>query len=61
MVNVTMTREELHAMLEREAARYGYTVNEVRDMATAGELEEPELRDLWLIWGDGPLANKRQA
>ncbi|WP_144268081.1 hypothetical protein [Demequina sp. NBRC 110055] len=55
MVNITATRNEIQDMLTVQADRYGYSLEEVRAMARAGTLDEPELRDLWLIWGDVPL------
>ena len=60
MVNVTTTREDINAKLSDEAKKYGYTYEELRDMATTGALEEPELRDLWIIWGDAPLSYVRE-
>lgn len=60
VVNITTTRKDIDAMLADEAAKYGYTLDELRDMATSGVLEEPELRDLWIIWGDSPLSYSRQ-
>ncbi|WP_144018473.1 hypothetical protein [Demequina sp. NBRC 110051] len=56
MVNITATRNEIQDMLTAQAKRYGYSLDEVRAMARSGTLTEPELRDLWLIWGDVPLA-----
>jgi len=56
MVNITMTRDEVTALLTEEAGSFGYTLDEVRELARSGRLDEPELRDLWLIWGDTPLS-----
>lgn len=61
MVHVTMTREDVDAMLTVEAAKYGYTLSELRELAANGALEEPELRDLWIIWGDFPLGRVQSA
>lgn len=60
MVHITMTRDEVDAMLSREAERYGYTYEELRVLALSGELVEAELRDLWIIWGDAPLGHERR-
>lgn len=59
MVHITTTRKEVDAMLADEAARYGYTYDELRELALSGELVEAELRDLWIIWGDAPLGDDR--
>jgi hypothetical protein len=45
-------RSEVVAMLERRAAAHGMTLDELVAQGRAGTLDPPELRDLWLIWGD---------
>jgi hypothetical protein len=59
MTKISMTQGDVDKMLEEHAARFNYTLEEVRRMAEAGELMEPELRDLWIIWGDTPLQLSR--
>jgi hypothetical protein len=56
MTTIKVTRDEVNSMLMQRAAAYGYTLDDLRAMAQSGTLEEPELRDLWLIWGDTPLS-----
>jgi len=55
MTRITITREQVDEMLAQSAKQYGYTLEELRSMARDGSLSEPELRDLWIIWGDEPL------
>ena len=57
MTRITITREQVDAMLTESAERYGYTLEDLRRMARDGSLSEPELRDLWIIWGDEPLSS----
>lgn len=38
-------------MLARAAARYGLDLDRLQALGRSDELVEPELRDLWLIWG----------
>lgn len=56
MTRITVTREQIDQMLAERASDYGYSLQELKDMASDGTLTEPELRDLWIIWGDKPLA-----
>lgn len=58
MTTQTMTRTEVDRMLESRAAEYGYSFRDLREMARDGSLAEPELRDLWIIWGDEPLRSE---
>jgi len=55
MTRVTVTREQVDEMLTESAAKYGYALEQLREMARNGTLSESELRDLWIIWGDVPL------
>ena len=55
MTRVTVTREQVDEMLAEVAGKYGYSLDELREMARKGTLSEPELRDVWIIWGDAPL------
>jgi hypothetical protein len=56
MTTVKISQSTIDEMLATAAESYGYTFDELRDMAVTGTLNEPELRDLWLIWADEPLA-----
>lgn len=47
----TLSPDEVEAMLEAVAQRHGMTLDELRDLGSRDELVDPELRDLWLIWG----------
>lgn len=49
---IRVAPEVIEAMLERAAAGYGYTLAEVDAMWADNSLDEPRLRDLWLIWRD---------
>ncbi len=39
-------------MLTRAAASHGLSLRRFYELGTADELDEPSLRDLWLIRGD---------
>lgn len=45
-------RQQIVDMLRREAASVGLDFARFFDLGRAGELDNPNLRDLWLIWGD---------
>jgi hypothetical protein len=47
-----IARSEVVAMLRRRAAAHGMTLDELVAQGRAGTLDPPELRDLWLIWGE---------
>jgi hypothetical protein len=47
----TVQPDEVRTMLTEAAERFGLDFERYRDLARSGELVEPELRDLWLIWG----------
>jgi hypothetical protein len=55
MTKIAVTREQIDEMLAEKAREYGYSLAELQAMANGGSLNEPELRDLWIIWGDKPL------
>lgn len=42
---------EIALMLYEAAQKHGYTLVEADEMWKGGELAEPDLRDLWLIYG----------
>jgi hypothetical protein len=48
----TVERREIQAMLERAAADAGLNWDRFVDLGRHDRLDDPELRDLWLIWGD---------
>lgn len=47
----TVQVDDVTAMLTAAAQRYGLTFEEFCTLGADDGLEEPELRDLWLIWG----------
>jgi hypothetical protein len=51
----TVTQEQVDELLTRAAARHGLTLGQLREQGRRDELADPELRDIWLIWGDGPV------
>lgn len=44
-------RDEIIEMIRRAAAADGLSLREFHDAGQANELENADLRDLWLIWG----------
>ena len=49
---ITVSREEIIGMLERAAGEVGLGLRSFYELGKADELDDPSLRDLWLIWGD---------
>ena len=49
---ITVTREEIIGMLERAANEVGLGLRGFYELGKEDRLDEPLLRDLWLIWGD---------
>ena len=45
-------REEIVAMLKDAADAAGISLRRFHDLGEADALDNPVLRDLWLIWGD---------
>lgn len=45
-------RNEIVEMLRRAAASVGLEFERFYELGKADELDNPRLRDLWLIWGD---------
>ncbi len=48
----TVPREQIVAMLERAANDVGLDLRRFYELGKADRLDEPTLRDMWLIWGD---------
>jgi hypothetical protein len=51
-VTITVAREEVIGMLERAANEVGLELRRFYELGVEGRLDDPLLRDLWLIWGD---------
>ena len=51
-MTITVPREEVVRMLERAANEVGLELAVFYDLGKADLLDDPSLRDLWLIWGD---------
>lgn len=51
-MNITVPREEIVSMLERAANDAGLGLRRFYELGRADRLDDPSLRDLWLIWGD---------
>ncbi len=47
-----LDRDGVLIMLTGAAKSYGLTLRDLYELGTSDKLDEPELRDLWLIWGD---------
>ena len=52
MTTITVPREEVVRMLERAANDVGLGLRGFYELGKADRLDDPSLRDLWLIWGD---------
>jgi len=51
-VTITVSREEVVRMLERAANDVGLVLRDFYEFGKTDRLDDPWLRDLWLIWGD---------
>ena len=51
-VAITVAREEVIGMLERAANKVGLGLRGFYELGKEDRLDDPLLRDLWLIWGD---------
>ncbi len=51
-MSITVRREEIVRMLERAANDTGLGLRLFYELGKADRLDDPSLRDLWLIWGD---------
>lgn len=49
---VTVTEDEVREWLTREAQEAGMSFPEFVEQGKDDTLDDPNLRDLWLIWGD---------
>ena len=49
---VKIPRAKIVAWLDKEASATGITLREFYELGNDDLLDEPMLRDLWLIWGD---------
>ena len=50
-MTITVPREEVVRMLERAANDVGLGLRVFYELGKADRLDDPALRDLWLIWG----------
>ncbi len=48
---MTVARDEILNRIDSILSSYGLTRSQFVALGEAGQLGEPELRDLWLIWG----------
>ena len=51
-VTITVSREEVVSMLRRAANDAGLGLRGFYELGRADRLDDPSLRDMWLIWGD---------
>lgn len=51
-MTITVAREEVVGMLERAANEVGLGLRGFYELGKEDRLDDPLLRDLWLIWGD---------
>lgn len=51
-MTITVPREEIVRMLARAADEAGLGLRGFYELGKADRLDNPSLRDLWLIWGD---------
>lgn len=47
-----VSREEVVEMLRRMVEGFGLDLGRFRELGRSGELDEPALRDAWIIWGE---------
>lgn len=52
MASVTVPREDIVKMLQRNAEATGLGLRSFYELGSQDRLDNPVLRDLWLIWGD---------
>jgi len=52
MASVTVPREDIVEMLRRNAEATGLSLRSFYELGRQDRLDNPVLRDLWLIWGD---------
>lgn len=51
MDTISYTTAQIEAMARRIVADYGVAYERFLELGRNDELEEPALRDFWLIWG----------
>ena len=51
-MTITVPREEIVTMLARAADEAGLGLRGFYELGKEDRLDNPSLRDLWLIWGD---------
>lgn len=51
-MTITVPREEIVRMLARAADEAGLGLRGFYELGKVDRLDNPSLRDLWLIWGD---------
>lgn len=51
-MTITVSREEVVSMLKRTANDAGLELRGFYELGKADRLDDPTLRDMWLIWGD---------
>ncbi len=49
---ITVKHKDVVRMLERSAKAVGLSLKDFYEQGMDDTLDDPELRDLWLIWGD---------
>ncbi len=52
MASLTVPREDIVEMLKRNAEATGLGLRRFYELGKEDRLDNPLLRDLWLIWGD---------
>lgn len=52
MASLTVPREDIVEMLKRNADAAGLGLRRFYELGKEDRLDNPLLRDLWLIWGD---------
>lgn len=51
-MTITVPREDIVGMLKKASAEVGLGLRAFYDLGKADRLDDPLLRDLWLIWGE---------
>ncbi|MXZ69663.1 MAG: hypothetical protein F4Z17_12045 [Acidimicrobiia bacterium] len=51
-MTITVSREEVVRMLERAANDAGLGLRGFYELGREDRLDDPSLRDMWLIWGE---------
>lgn len=51
-MTITVPREKIVGMLARVADEVGLGLRGFYELGVEDRLDDPSLRDLWLIWGD---------